>query len=537
MKKSLLLLLSISVALYANITLSEISSKPSSRAKDFLIWQYLDQNITPIDASRAFYQIKNVSSKLFKAYAKKSGSKELQYVAHCMSLNKRQFLKTTDMQCLQIAMSPYKATWLTSTQRKALSKRFVDMNSTREYLSLMGTQKIDSTTLKSYKPSTILTVINGAGKKFVDANFNHQFSPDFIKNLAFSKAFSSFIVTVTTDYDLANLQRSLLNIQSDKLNAQTNFYLALNALRHEKKTQALHYLDIASKKDKYGTFSDKVLFWRYLITKDTQYLKALSLKTNLNIYTLYAKESLHVKVQNYFTQVKINATKKSDVNISDPFAWRLIKQKIFKTPKVEALNLAKQYDTKALQPVQAMLVTKAYSYKIHNFIMPYNEYLKDQNLTEKAFIYSLMRQESRFVPASLSTSYALGLMQMMPFVVKNLAKQLHYPLRSFDEMFIPKTNLLFAKQYLRWLNSHLTNPLFKAYAYNGGYGFLKRYLASGKFMNHKYEPFLSMELMGNSQTREYGKHVLANYVVYRHIMGDDFSLMDFLNTLKNKSDN
>ena len=75
---------------------------------------------------------------------------------------------------------------------------------------------------------------------------------------------------------------------------------------------------------------------------------------------------------------------------------------------------------------------------------------------------------------------------------------------------------LLRKPHIAWLQYRVYHPLFIAYAYNGGIGFTKRYLLSGMFNPGPYEPFLSMELMRTTETREYGKIVLTNYVIYKH---------------------
>ena len=40
-----------------------------------------------------------------------------------------------------------------------------------------------------------------------------------------------------------------------------------------------------------------------------------------------------------------------------------------------------------------------------------------------------------------------------------------------------------------------------------------------------------MELMRNAETREYGKKVLTNYVVYKKLLGEPVSLIDLCHTL------
>jgi soluble lytic murein transglycosylase len=163
--------------------------------------------------------------------------------------------------------------------------------------------------------------------------------------------------------------------------------------------------------------------------------------------------------------------------------------------------------------------------------MPYNEYLETLSSDDKALIYAIMRQESHLIPSAISSSYALGLMQLMPFLVDAISKQCNENV-CYNDMFDPKKNIDYALKHLKWMKKSLYHPLFIAYAYNGGMGFLRRYLEKGKFTNTKYEPFLSMELMSNTQSREYGKKVLANYVMYKKILGEDVSIVYLFDILK-----
>ena len=46
-----------------------------------------------------------------------------------------------------------------------------------------------------------------------------------------------------------------------------------------------------------------------------------------------------------------------------------------------------------------------------------------------------------------------------------------------------------------------------------------------------FSPFLSMEMMASSESREYGKKVLANYVMYKKILGEEISIVNLFDTL------
>ncbi|MBL0708210.1 MAG: transglycosylase SLT domain-containing protein, partial [Sulfurimonas sp.] len=106
---------------------------------------------------------------------------------------------------------------------------------------------------------------------------------------------------------------------------------------------------------------------------------------------------------------------------------------------------------------------------------------------------------------------------------------------DLDDMFEPKTALKFANIHLDWLERSLYNPLFIAYAYNGGIGFTKRLLKSGTFRKGEYEPFLSMELVYYDESREFGKKVLANYATYMDILGEPVSIYELFAELTTPS--
>ena len=126
-------------------------------------------------------------------------------------------------------------------------------------------------------------------------------------------------------------------------------------------------------------------------------------------------------------------------------------------------------------------------------------------------------------------------MQIMPFLTDALSKEMHQKI-SYSDMFLPQVNLQYARKHIKWMKKSLSHPLFLAYAYNGGLGFLKKHLRGGAFQSKKYEPYLSMELMQNVQSREYGKKVLANYVLYKKILGEDVSIIHLFQTLKDSTE-
>lgn len=523
-------ILLLSTLLSAQITLEQINSKPTSRAKNFLIWQFLKQDITPQEADAAFEQIQHVDMNLFLTYARKSDSADIKYVARCMTLKTSEFFKTDD-NCLQIAISPAKATYFTKEQRRSFIDR-VFVKSTKQYLEIMSSDMSEKTLLK-YAPTQILKVMIDGGKSFREKNFNRIYSKKFMNYLAKSWKISRLIDLAVTNDDMDKLQESLMQIDDRNITANSNFMLAMNFIKHDKKKDALTYLDLSYNNNSNAIEKDKALFWKYLLTNDKKYLKQVSLSMDINIYTLYAKEVLKIEVQNYFTEQQPSLTSNMDErNITDPFVWLDIRNTIKATPRKGLFKLADNYSQKHLLPIKAFMLERAYSYQMHSFIMPYTQATDCLPIDERAFMYALMRQESHFIPSAISSAYALGLMQLMPFLVDSLKKSMPNKVTCYSDMFEPKTNISYAAKHLEWLNKQLDSPLLRAYAYNAGLGYVKKYIKSGKFTDKKYEPFLSMDTMSNVESREYGKKVLSNYVMYKKILGESISIVHLFDKLK-----
>ena len=103
-------------------------------------------------------------------------------------------------------------------------------------------------------------------------------------------------------------------------------------------------------------------------------------------------------------------------------------------------------------------------------------------------------------------------------------------------MFKPSVAYKFANHHLDYLEKYLSNPVFIAYAYNGGIGFTKRMLQKGDLFNKnsvykKYEPFLSMELVPYAESRNYAKKVLSNYIIYLAILNSSTKISQFFENL------
>ncbi|MFK5882099.1 MAG: lytic transglycosylase domain-containing protein [Sulfurospirillum sp.] len=509
---------------------SSFHKLPRSIAKDYYIYRYLNErNVTGDEAQKLLEQTKRVNFKLFYSIAKKIKDKGFEKVSKCLKLKTDLLLKTDD-ECIAIGLSISDALTLDKNTTKNLSKRLKKYKDINETMVILSSGNILQEALK--KSKKFIEIFNKAGPKNRKKLFNKKISKEEINRLANFKEFNRSIEIIVTQRELKNLQKSLLHVEANQnLTQKSLFFLGLNALEQNRKILALNFLDKAYKKAYYRFDKDKIIFWKYLLTKDEKYTQELNSSFDVNIYTIYAHEKYSTKFTNIISP-DINSTDKN-YDIQNPFLWTTLLQEIKDQNKTTLEKTAKSFRHKNTIGQYAFLLEKAKGYKTHYFPMPFFSYLSTYTNKRKSLILAIARQESRFIPASVSTSYALGMMQFMPFLAIATAKNQKIKNFDTDEMFDPKIAYKFANLHLNYLVKKLHHPLLVAYAYNGGIGYTKRLLKSGNFFTKsQYEPFFSMETISYPETRKYGKKVLANYIIYMQLLGEKVSLDKLITNLK-----
>ncbi|MBZ7940301.1 lytic transglycosylase domain-containing protein [Campylobacter molothri] len=367
-------------------------------------------------------------------------------------------------------------------------------------------------------------------------NGDFDINASFVNKISNYNDFDNFAQTIIIQKQYPKFRYSLLQTNPKNTKEYTAFYLGINALTYNKDHIAYEFFKQAAQTFKSRSGRDNAIFWMWLIKKDEKDLQMLAQSNSLNIYSLYAKELTHTAFPKIET-INVNK-KKNDFNMQDPFAWQKLNKTILEANATQLDILAKKFDTEETLPIYAYILERKSKFKKHYFITPYYQYIKDYDIPRQALILAIARQESRFIPTAISVSYALGLMQFMPFLANHIGeKELKIPNFDQDFMFKPEIAFYFGNHHLDYLEKRLKSPLFIAYAYNGGIGFVTRLLAKDDmFKNGKYEPFLSMELVPYQESRIYGKKVLANYIVYRHLLNDSIKISDiFENLIQNKA--
>lgn len=293
--------------------------------------------------------------------------------------------------------------------------------------------------------------------------------------------------------------------------------------------KALHYFGWANKLAVKQLDKDQSNFWLYLLTQEKSYMKQLLKSNEPNLYTLIAQDLVGGRYPQTITPNLPNR-RIPHFNITNPIDWAYLKGRMF-SPATNLSRLAKEYESAHTQGPYTFIKAYASDYREHYYPIPHRDIMDKKSVQRQALIYAIARQESRFVPASVSRSFALGMMQIMPFLVKDIAKKKGQNI-DLDAMFDPYKAIEYADFHLDYLTSYLYHPLFVAYAYNGGIGFTKRLIERNDYFRQgPFEPYLSMEKIDNVEAREYGKKVLVNYVIYRNKLGESTRLLPLLKQL------
>ena len=149
------------------------------------------------------------------------------------------------------------------------------------------------------------------------------------------------------------------------------------------------------------------------------------------------------------------------------------------------------------------------------FVSPFLDELKPvaaERGLDPAWVYGLIRQESRFVMDARSWAGAQGLMQIMPSTARWIARKLGERDFRVEQLHDLPTNLRFGTYYLRSVLDDLEgSPVLASAAYNAGPGRPRNWRST---LPHPVEGAIFAEIIPFNETRDYVKKVLSNAVFY-----------------------
>ncbi|HYP83473.1 lytic transglycosylase domain-containing protein [Variovorax sp.] len=151
------------------------------------------------------------------------------------------------------------------------------------------------------------------------------------------------------------------------------------------------------------------------------------------------------------------------------------------------------------------------------FPMPFHDAVIGQSRAiglEPAYVYGLIRQESRFIMSARSGVGASGLMQVMPATARWTARKIGLAGFTPDQIYERDTNILIGTSYLKLALDDFEDSMpLAAAAYNAGPG-RPRAWRNGP----PVEAAIWAENVPFNETRDYVKKVLANTTMYAAII-------------------
>ncbi len=153
---------------------------------------------------------------------------------------------------------------------------------------------------------------------------------------------------------------------------------------------------------------------------------------------------------------------------------------------------------------------KAYWTSVERWASTYN--------VDPYLVLAMVREESNYLSTAVSSSNALGLMQLLPSTAKWIAESKCKLVYSSDLPFDPDANVRMGTWYISYLIGYYDGDVARGVAaYNGGNGNVDRWTAAAKVTRRADVP----GALASIETREYLTKVLDSWLWYRALYSSD----------------
>ncbi|MDR2905485.1 MAG: transglycosylase SLT domain-containing protein [Helicobacteraceae bacterium] len=512
-----------------------------SRARDYASLAFLESRKGNIDQNRAiFYSLRSPKPShisAFLAALRFRGDQSLNKLANCRAAPNSKLLEQSD-ECLSILINASRAEGIDYNARFKIALKIENINPNKAFiLRAFNAKNIYEKSAEN--PEAFFRIALNTSDDFFKRHRNIEISPATIKKLQSDPRFGSFLARASH----TNLKKddkifeNFEAIDEEFLDSKAAFNFGIINIVRNNLDRAAKSFAIADIKALKRYDRDRALFWLYLVENDKKHLIKILQSNESNFYVICAREILDRPLPYVLLNAPARSNAKeiyTDKDFTNPFFWSDFAQMIAENDRAKMIGeLAKMASDRA-EPFRAAInfALAEHSNQPNYYLNPVPKHLEGLSAHQKSLALAIMRKESRFMESSISTSYAIGGMQMMPFLINAMLKQNHNKTLGVWDFFNIDVEMPYALKHIAWLETKVNNVLFVAYAYNGGHGFTKRAIENNKlFQKGDFEPFLSLELMPVEETREYGKAVLANYVIYRQIFNDPVQLSAILQSL------
>ncbi|ULJ66145.1 lytic transglycosylase domain-containing protein [Wielerella bovis] len=198
--------------------------------------------------------------------------------------------------------------------------------------------------------------------------------------------------------------------------------------------------------------------------------------------------------------------------------WRYAVRGMNETTLLTAAQLAHNHQFYDMAIYSADRTDHALNFNLR-YLMPYRDLVvsyAQQHGVDPAWVYGLIRQESRFVIGAQSSAGAQGLMQVMPATAREIARKIGM---NSNDLYTMNGNIRMGTWYMADARRNLQNNEILATAgYNAGPGRARRWQGSNM------EGAIYAETIPFNETRDYVKKVMTNTVYYSSLLGGQSSL-------------
>ncbi len=156
-----------------------------------------------------------------------------------------------------------------------------------------------------------------------------------------------------------------------------------------------------------------------------------------------------------------------------------------------------------------------------------------RRIIDQALTSAFVRQESQFRAYAKSSAGARGLMQLMPYTARFVARKIGIRPNSFHGMrrnflYRPELSMTLGQAYINILlnqSGYNKNLLYSIASYNAGPGNLQKWRNK---IDYKNDPLLFIESLPSRETRLYMEKILSNFWIYRFKINGSAPSLDMI---------
>lgn len=147
------------------------------------------------------------------------------------------------------------------------------------------------------------------------------------------------------------------------------------------------------------------------------------------------------------------------------------------------------------------------------YVKEYSDYVekysKENNIDEN-LVYAIIKAESNFKEGVVSSSGAVGLMQLMEPTAKDVAKKMDIDF-NIDMLYNPSDNIKIGTKYFAILYEKYKNIPVALMAYNAGSGNVDKWIENGTVKKDGSDA----ENIPYKETNNYVRKILRDYEIYK----------------------